>query len=123
MSTCDLGFEHADPEPVIVEEAPDLEPVADASVRIAEVQADRDVTIAKIEHRAMDDELAVQLAAALAENEALRAQLAPPEPEETPVVVQAPPEPEAEPDSAPPVVEGTSTPEPKGKKRGNPFWN
>lgn len=120
---CDQGFDHPDPEPeVVVEEAPDLEPVADAAVEIARIEADKEVTITKIQHRALDDELAVELAALRAENETLRAQLAPPEPEEVPVVVEAPAEPEAEPESAPPVVEATSTPEPAAKKRGNPWF-
>lgn len=118
-----MGFDHPDPEPAVeVVEAPDTEPIADASVRIAEVQADRDVTIAKIERRALDDELAVELAALRAENETLRAQVAPPPAEEVPVVVEAPPEPEPEPESAPPVVEQTSTPEPAAKKKGNPWF-
>lgn len=120
---CDQGFEHPDAEPdIVVEEATDLEPVADAAVEVARIEADRDVTIAKIEHRAVDSEMELALAALQAENEALRAQLAPPEPEEIPVVVEASPEPDPEPDSAPPVVEETSTPEPAAKKRRNAWW-
>lgn len=124
MSTCDLGFDHPDPEPeVVVEEAPDLEPVVGAQVEIARIEGDTAIQLAKIQRSTLEDEDRIELEALRVEVGALREQLAPPEPEETPVVVQAPPEPEAEPDSAPPVVEGTSTPEPKGKKRGNPFWN
>jgi hypothetical protein len=123
MSTCDLGFEHAEPEPpVVIEEAPDTEPIADAAVEIARIEADKEVTITKIQHRALDDELAVELAALRAENETLRAQLAPPPPEEVPVVVEPAPEPEPEPDSAPPVVEPTTDSEPTAKKRRNAWW-
>lgn len=123
MSTCDLGFDHPDPEPVVeVVEAPDPEPIADAAVRVAEIEANRDITLAKIEHRAVDDELLAQVAALTAENEALRAQLAPPA-EEVPVVVAEPaPVPEPEPEAAPPAIEETSTTEPAAKKRKNPWW-
>src|SRR6185437_1148074 len=51
MSTCDHGFEHEEPEPVIVEEAVDVEPVAEAEVRIAEINADRDIQVAKLASR------------------------------------------------------------------------
>ena len=124
---CDQGFEHPDPAPVIIEEAPDTEPIAEAEVRIAEIEADRDVTIAKIENRAADEELLAAVAALTAENEALRAQLAPPEPEPEEVaivVAQADAEAAPEPESAPPaVVEETSTTEPARKKRSNPWWS
>jgi hypothetical protein len=120
-----MGFDHPDPEPVVIEEAPDTEPIADAAVEIARIEADKEVTITKIQHRAIDDELAVELAALRAENESMRAQLAPPDPEpvEIPVEVADPaPEPDAEPDSAPPAVESTSTTEPKSAKRKNPWF-
>lgn len=117
-----MGFEHADPEPVVIEEAPDTEPIADAAVEVARITADRDVTIAKIEHRAIDDELAVQLAALQAENEALRSQLAPPEPEMPVQVVEAAPEPEPEPEAMPPAVEAPTTAEGKPAKRKNPWF-
>ena len=118
-----MGFDHPDPEPeIVIEEAPDTEPIADAAVEIARIEADRDVTITKIENRAADEELLATVAALTAENEALRAQLAPPEPEVPVIVAEPAPEPEAEPEGAPPVVEETSTPEPKGKARKNPWW-
>lgn len=118
---CNEGFEHPDPEPVIAE-APDLEPVAEAEVRIAEINAGRDVAIAKIGNRVIDEETAAQLAALAAENETLRAQLAPPaEEQQQAVVVVADPEPEPEPAEAePPVVEASD--EKPEKKRANAWW-
>lgn len=123
MSTCNLGFEHEDPEPVIVEEAVDTEPIAEAEVRIAEINATRDVQIAKIENRAVDEDLAAQLAALMAENETLRAQLAPAEEQQQEaVVVVADPAPEPAPiESEPPVVEPSE--QKPGKKARNPFWS
>ena len=126
MSTCDQGFEHPDPEPVIIEEAPDTEPVADAAVEIARIEADRDVTIAKVVNRSMDEDTVATIAALQAENEALRAQLAPPEPEPEEiavVVANADAEAAPEPESAPPLTtEETSTSEPAAKRRSNPWW-
>lgn len=119
-----MGYDHPDPEPeIVIEEAPDTEPVAAAEVEVARIEADRDVTIARIENRVLDDELMVRVAALEAENEALRAQLAPPEPEPVPVVVSEPaPDPGPDPGSVPPSVEETSAPAPAAKKRGNPWW-
>lgn len=123
MSTCDLGFDHPDPEPAVeVVEAPDVEPIADATVEVARIEAERDVTLAKIQRSTLADEERIELEALRVEVGALREQLAPPPPEEVPVVVEAAPEPEPEPESAPPVVEETSTPEPAAKKRSNPWW-
>jgi len=113
------------PEPeVVVEEAVDLEPVAEAEVRIAEIQADRDVAVAKIEARVVDDEIVAELAALRAEVEVLRAQAAPAEQEQQEAVVVVAPEPEPEPvaESEPPVVEPSTSDEPKGKKRSSPWW-
>lgn len=122
MSTCDQGYDHPDPEPVVIEEAPDTEPIADAAVEIARIEADRDVAVAKIENRAADEDLAVTVAALMAENDALRAQLAPAEEQQQEaVVVVADPEPEPEPvaESAPPIVEA---PEEKPAKKKSAWW-
>ena len=96
MSTCDLGFEHEDPEPVIIEEAVDTEPVAEAEVRIAEINADRDIAVAKLASR-------TELQLSESEAELLRAEIAgmrealdrlmnppAPEPEPAPVVIEEP---------------------------------
>jgi len=118
-----MGFEHAPPaEPVVIEEAPDTEPVAEAAVEIARIEADRDVTIAKVVNRSMDEETVTELAALRAENEALRAQLAPPpeEQQQEAVVVVADPVSEPVTEEPPPAVEESS--EPAAKKRKNPWF-
>lgn len=108
MSTCSLGYEHEDPEPepIVVDDgtADAAEAVSDASVEVARIQADRDVTVAKIEHRAVDEELVTSLAAMQARLDVIEAAMAPPEPE--PVVVVPEPAPEPEPIAeAPPETE------------------
>lgn len=126
MRTCDLGFDHEDPEPIIVEEAVDVEPVAEATVEVARIEADRDVAVAKIERGVIDEEVAARIAALEAENETLRGQLAPPEEEQQQaVVVVSDPEPEPEPaaEAEPPAVEsGEPANEAVSKKRSNPWW-
>jgi len=125
---CDQGFEHPDPEPVVVEEAVDTEPLADSAVEIARLETARDVAVAKIENRAADEEVIARIAALEAENEALRSQLAPPPEEqqqeavEAVVVVAPEPEPEPVAESEPPVGEPSTSDEPKGKKRSSPWW-
>jgi len=108
VSMCDMGFEHADPEPpVVVEEAPDMEPAAEAAVEVARIEAKRDVDVAKIEARVEDDEMVLRMAALEGEIKGMRELLdrvAPPEPEPEPepepVIVEpepaAPPPPEGE---------------------------
>jgi len=121
-----MGFDHPDLEPeIVVEEAPDMEPVADAAVEIARIEADKEVSIAKIYNRSDDEQTIAELAALRAENEVLRAQLAPPEPEPEEIAVivaNADAEAAPEPEMAPPVVEDTTTEEPKAKARKNPWW-
>lgn len=128
--TCpDCGLEH---EAVAsVELAPvDMEPVTDATVRVAEIEAERDVTLARIHAKADTEISRDELTARIAELEgqlagmsATMAAMAPaPEPEPVPVVVQ---EPEPEPvitepvTPAPPLVDEA----PKGKKKSNPWWS
>ena len=122
MSTCaECG--QATPEPeVVIEEAVDLEPVAVAEVDVARIQADRDVTIAKIQSKVIDEELTAQLAALAAENEALRAAAAPQEQQQEATVVVAEPDPEPEPvaEAEPPVVEHSD--EPAAKKKRSAWW-
>lgn len=122
MSTCEMGFEHPDPEPVVIEEATDLEPAADAAVEIARVEANRDIKVAQIVNRAADEDTVARLAALEAENETLRAQLAPPpeEQQQEAVVVVADPAPEPVAEEAPPVVEPSE--EPASKKRKSAWW-
>ena len=121
MSTCDLGFEHADPEPeAVIVEAPDTEAPAEAAVEIARIEGDTAVKVAKIEARVADDELVLRLAELEGEVKGMRETLdrvAPaepePEPEPEPVIVE--PEPAAPP---PPADEHNA---PKSKRRAGFF--
>lgn len=113
---------------------PDVSPaeaIASADVQVAQINADRDIALAKIAAKTVEPDLEMQLAAALAEIEALRTQLAPPEP----VVVDTPPAPvaviqdvEAGPDPEPemPMISDqpeTSEPSQPSKKRlGLGMW-
>lgn len=119
MHTCpDCGIEHEQPMPeVVVEEAMDPEPIADASVEVARIEADRDIAVAKIEHKALDEELVMQLSALQARLDALEAMNAP-EPEPEPVVITEAPAPEPEPMEPPKAEERPEEPRPKAKKRG-----
>lgn len=103
MHNCaECGIEHEAPEPeVVVEEAVDLEPVAEADVRVAEINADRDIKIAKIERGGAEDEMAVRLAEVegnlMGMREVLDALMNPPQPEAAPVIIEEPaPAPEEE---------------------------
>jgi hypothetical protein len=115
---------------------PDADNNISAEVRIAEIQANRDIEVAKIAARQDRDwnETRVEVAgieadaaveAAVAEAEvvgaAIEAGIAP-EPE--PVIVNAPEAvADAEPEDAPPQVEGGSEPpEPKRKAAGLGMW-
>lgn len=128
MPTCELGFDHPEPEPeIIVEEAPDVEPVAEASVEIARIEADRDVQTAKIYAKGEDADTAALIAALQARIEVLEQSNMPPEPEPIPVVVD-PPAPAPQPEPEAPVA--TDMPpaepkEPKAKKRTarDVFWS
>jgi hypothetical protein len=103
MGTCDRGFDHPDPAaPVVIEEQPDLQPVADASVEIERVKADRDVQVEKIRSRGLDEETAATIAGLQARVDVLEAARIPAEPEPEPIPV-ALPEPEPEPDPGPPA--------------------
>jgi hypothetical protein len=71
---------------VIIDHKPeaDLEAaeiVTEASVQIARIEADKEITLAKIQAKMIEPELETQLAAALAELDALRAIVTPPQPE------------------------------------------
>lgn len=120
----DCGLDHGEPmveTPVIVDEVPAVE----ASVKIAEIEADRDVTIARVSAKVEEgwqESRVKELEGQLAGVQQVLAQLAPPPPEPVPVVVEeAPPadpvmsEPVVEP---PPVVDAA----PQKAKKANPFW-
>lgn len=118
---CGMEHEQAVAEVAVVED----EAVPEAAVRIATIEAERDVTLAKIGARAEGSEQAVALVALQARMDGFQEALdrlapPPPEPEPVPVVVS---EPEAAPVEepavvAPPLVEADAKP----RKRSNPFW-
>lgn len=100
MHNCpDCGIEHEAPEPVVIEEAVDVEPVAEANVEIARIEADRDIKVAKIERGMMADEMEIRLAEVEGNlrgmREVLDALVNPPAPEPAPIVIEEP-EPEVE---------------------------
>ncbi len=120
----DCGLGH---EPAIVEEpvVVDVEPAADAAVQIAAIEADRDVTIARVHAKteeAWQESRVAELEGRLAGMAETLERLTPPEPEPVPVVIAEPPAPE--PIVAEPVAEPPPVAEPAGKpsKRSNPWW-
>jgi hypothetical protein len=113
--------------PVADPEVAEAGALAEASVEVARIQADRDVQLAKIEARSVEPDLEAQLAAALAEVDALRTQLAPPAveqpaPVEVPVIVDAPVQVE-QPDQSPPMAsQGEPESAPAKKRVGLGMW-
>lgn len=95
---------------------------AEAQVEIARVQADAEVAIAKLETKSVDEELAVQLAAALAELEALKAAQAPAEPEPVQAVVVDASEPEVDESELPPADHSEHSERPHKRKVGLGMW-
>lgn len=75
----DCGIEHGEPEPVVVEDNSDkaAEHEGEAAVEIARLETKRDVKVAQIQSRAIDEEARVQIAALAAEIEVLRTAAAP----------------------------------------------
>ena len=105
------------------------EVVSDASVEIARIEAEKEITLAKIAAKQVEPDLEMQLAAALAELDALRAIVSPPEPE--PVEMPAPvvvvddsgPEDATAMDESLPVPEAeTEHQEPRRKSVGLGMW-
>ena len=110
----------SEPSPA-AEELAAAEVVTDASVRIAEIEADKEITLAKIAAKMIDPELEAELAAAHAELETLRAIVSPPTPEPTetaPVVVVADEDHQADDDSLEPSLDAPESvpPEPAAHK-------
>jgi|SRR5579859_1744029 len=96
------------------------ETVSTAEVEIARIQADRDVTLAKIEKGIIAQEIEARETENEVKAELLDDVLAPPEPEPVPVVVEEAPAEEIPSEEPPPVIE--AEPEPAGKRKGNPWW-
>lgn len=105
------------------------------AVRIAEIERDRDIALAKLSARQDKDwnetrievagiEAEAEVEAAVAEAEvvgaAIEAGVVDSEPE--PIVIDAPPPADDAPDDAPPEVEGSAPPEPKRKAAGLGMW-
>jgi hypothetical protein len=118
--TC--GLEHAVDEPIVAEVA-----VTEATVKIAEIEAARDVTLAKIDVQREEvwqegrvAELEGQLRGIRQTLEQLVPPAPEPEPEPVPVVIEAPPEPAA----AEPAVEAPPITEPvkPNRKKGAAAW-
>lgn len=119
MHNCpDCGIEHGEPEPVIVEDNSDkaAEAVGDASVEVARIEADRDVAVAKIANRGLDEDTAALIAGLQARVDVLERASAPAEPE--PLVIPVP-EPEPEPEPVPaPAEEPAKEKPPVERKKG-----
>ncbi len=111
------------------------ESVESDEVKIARINREADVAIAKLTARQDRDwnetrvevaeiEAEAEVAAAAAEAEVIGAAIeAGIEPEPEPVIIDAPEAiAEDEPDDAPPEVEGSAPPEPKRKSAGIGFW-
>lgn len=124
----DCGLEHGDAQVAVAE----TEPIAEASVEVARIEAERDVTIARLSAKTEREVSENDLQGRIAELEgqlvgmaATLATLAPTQPmteeEPTPVIVDEPepepamPEPVA---AAPPVVDEP----PARRKKSNPWW-
>jgi hypothetical protein len=100
----------------------------EAAVAIAEIEADRDVKLARIGADVAESDSQTRIAALEGEMHGMRdmlARLMPPEPdpvpEPVPVIVEPTPEPDPVGDpvvDAPPVIEPT----PRGTKVRNPWW-
>jgi hypothetical protein len=114
------------PEAVEVQEQPAaVEDITAAEVRIAEIQAKRDVELAKLSVRADEqadsselDELRGEVRALREMVELLRGPEPDPEPEPAPVVIEADPEPDPVAEEPPPPVENKPAPKP----RTGPSW-
>lgn len=127
MAVCDMGHEHPDPSPAeMVVEDKSAEVVAeeghDEAVEVARIAADRDIAVAKIERRGMEEDTAAQMAALQARVDVLEAAAAPsePEPEILPVPVS---EPEPEPEPGPPAPPEHDAPEPEKNSGGGGWWD
>jgi hypothetical protein len=89
---------------------------AEASVEVARIEADRDVAVAKIENRGLNEELVVQLAAMAARIEVLEA-AAIPEPEPEPIVMPMAPAAGPAPEAVAPPIETAPKAESKAKAK------
>lgn len=120
----ECGLEHA----VVGQVADDAVPAA-AAVEIAGIEAERDITLAKIAAKSEDPERGEEIARLRGELTGLRElvqRLAPPPPEPEPVPVPVPvPDPESDPVVDEPAVEAPPVVEPapsSSRKRQSVWW-
>lgn len=99
------------------------ESASTAEVEIARINADRDVTLAKIDKGMLGEALEAQVAEDAVKADLLDQVLEPSEPEPVPVIVDdaGPAEPELD-GEPPPVMDESPAPEPAAKRAGNPWW-
>jgi hypothetical protein len=120
---------HPDTGEMILAEPEPIAEITEASVKIAEIEANRDIQLAKI-NKGLQEELAeTDIEVLRAENNALREQLAmlapEPEPEPEPVVIVADSEPESQeevPESLPLPELDVQAEEPAPKRAGLGMW-
>lgn len=127
MATCDMGYEHTDPAPVVdaspapvvVDQGPN-----EHDVEIAQIEAAASVEREKIYAQEADQELVAEnerLRGKIAGMEEILARLAPPEPDPAPEPVVVPmPDPEPAPEDVPPPPEGDK---PKSESSGGGWWD
>lgn len=112
------------PDVTIVEDASAEDNVTDAQVEIARLETERDVEIAKLANKGINEETAAIIAGLQARIDVLESSRLPDAvPDAVPVVIDAPdPEPEAEEVPPPPAEhEPSETEKPKSKK--NPWMS
>lgn len=120
----ECGFSHSHDDSA--EEAAEVvvEETVEADVLIAEIEANRDVTIAKIAAKAEESHDETEVEVLRGEMRVLREmveRLSPaPEPEPVPVVLDPPAQ--ELPSEPAPEPRGDAAPEPKSRQRKNPFW-
>src|SRR5580658_4963591 len=115
------------PEDVKAEEhVEEAEVLASADVRIAQINADKEIALAKIQAKMLENELVTENAALEAENDVLQDVVSPePEIEQEPVIVinDVPQEPEPDDATELPVAEDHhESPERKSSRVGLGMW-
>src|SRR5579859_3945569 len=100
------------------------EATSTSEVEIARINADKEITLAKIEKGILAEAIEAQVAEDAVKADLLEQVLEPPEPEPVPVVLDdaGPAEPELD-GEPPPVVDETPAPEPAAKSKSNPWWS
>jgi hypothetical protein len=113
--------------PVAAEHVAETELVASAEVEVARIQAERDIALARIAAREVPRDMEAELAAALAELDALKTAMQPavvetPEPPPAPVAIVNEVAPEPEPSLPEPEPEHHEDKPRKSSSSGLGFW-